>query len=161
MTNPILNPVAVCQVALVVDDIGRVAKQYAAVLGVPVPPIHETGPAATTKIRYRGQTTRGRAKLAFFQLGPLSLELIEPIDGPSTWREVLERNGPGLHHIAFTVANTVATAKRLEALGATTVQTGDFGTVNYVYVDATKPLATMLELLEIYPPHSSGQRLAR
>ena len=152
MSNPILNPAAICQIALVVNDIERVAKNYATVFGVPVPPVIESGPASETQIAYRGKTTPGRAKLAFFNLGALQLELIEPIDGPSTWREVLDKNGPGLHHIAFKVPNSQQTSQALEKIGATTVQTGDFTTGNYSYVDATQPLSAMLELLEFYPP---------
>ena len=152
MTNPILNPAAVCQVALVVNDIERIAANYATVFGVPVPPVITSGPASETQIAYHGKTTPGRAKLAFFNLGSLQLELIEPIDGPSTWREVLDKNGPGLHHIAFKVPNSQQTSAALEKLGATTVQTGDFTVGNYFYVDATKPLGAVLELLEIYPP---------
>lgn len=151
MSNPLLTPESVCQVALVVDDIARTAANYATVFGVPVPNIIETGPAAKTTIRFRGETTPGRAKLTFFNLGALQLELIEPIDGPSTWREVLEKNGAGLHHIAFRVGNSRETSEKLAGLGATVVQTGEFGTGNYAYVDATRPLGAVLELLEIYP----------
>jgi hypothetical protein len=151
MSNPVLDPQALCQVAIVVADIERVAGNYAKVFGVPVPPIRETGPAEKTRIRYHGATTPGRAKLAFFQVGALQLELIEPLDGPSTWREVLARHGPSLHHLAFRVPRPSVTADALEQLGATTVQTGDFGTGNYAYVDATEPLGAVVELLEMYP----------
>lgn len=150
MSNPVLDPQAVCQVALVVPDIHRAAAAYAQVFGVPVPAIRETGPAAETRIRYRGATTTARAKLAFFNLGAIQLELIEPIGEPSTWHDVLAKNGAGLHHIAFKVKDSAATSRQLEALGATTVQTGDFGTGNYSYVDATQPLGAVVELLEIY-----------
>ena len=152
MSNPILNPTAVCQVAIVVRDLEQVAKNYAAVFGLPVPPVIETGPASKTQIAYRGATTPGRAKLAFFNLGAVTLELIEPIDGASTWREVLDKNGPGLHHVAFKVPHARQTVQALEQLGATTVQTGDFHGGNYSYVDATQPLGTILELLEFDTP---------
>ena len=39
-----------------------------------------------TNIKYRGKPTDGRAKLAFLKLGEISLELIEPIGGPSIWQ---------------------------------------------------------------------------
>ena len=68
MSNPILNPAAICQIALVVNDIERVAKNYATVFGVPVPPVIESGPASQTQIAYRGKTTPGRAKLAIVGL---------------------------------------------------------------------------------------------
>lgn len=151
MNTPILAPDSLCQVALVVTNIETVARNYAHVFGVPMPVIRETGPADQTRIRYRGSPTPARAKLAFFQVGTLQLELIEPMGAPSTWRDGLETKGPGLHHIAFRVANSQETTRQLTALGATLVQTGDFGTGNYAYVDATQPLGAMIELLEFYP----------
>jgi len=49
-------------------------------------------------------------------LGSLSLELIEPVGGPSTWREFLDTRGEGVHHIAFHVPDTEAEAKLAVAL---------------------------------------------
>jgi hypothetical protein len=36
-------------------------------------------------------------------MGSLELELLEPDHHPSTWRESLDKNGEGPHHIAFVV----------------------------------------------------------
>ncbi|GFR39044.1 hypothetical protein PRECH8_23400 [Insulibacter thermoxylanivorax] len=52
---------------------------------------------------YNGEVTAARAKLAFFDMGSLQLELIEPDEHPSTWREHLDQHGEGVHHIAFQI----------------------------------------------------------
>lgn len=75
----------VCQIGLVVRDIERSAKAYVDLFGVEVPDWFLTDPQEKAHTHYRGQSTQGRAKLAFFQLGSISLELIEPVGGPSTW----------------------------------------------------------------------------
>jgi hypothetical protein len=41
---------------------------------------------------FRGSPSQGRAKLAFFNLNNIVLEIIEPIGGPSTWSEFLEKH---------------------------------------------------------------------
>jgi hypothetical protein len=42
---------------------------------------------------FRGSPSQGRAKLAFFNLNNIVLEVIEPIGGLSTWSKFLEKLG--------------------------------------------------------------------
>ena len=73
------------QVALIVRDIEAKVKIYADLFDVEVPTIIETAPEPEAHTRYQGEPTEASAKLAFFDMGSLALELIEPIGGPSTW----------------------------------------------------------------------------
>ncbi|GMV79530.1 MAG: hypothetical protein AMXMBFR7_07140 [Planctomycetota bacterium] len=146
MTAP-LQGQPICQVAIVVRDIDAYSKRWSEVLGVEVPAWRETASAEVTNIRYRGQSTEGRAKLAFFDLGVLKLELIEPIGGPSIWREHLDKYGEGVQHIAFRVPDIEATADGLAKLGMGEAQRGDFKGGCYRYVDSTAQLGLILELL--------------
>jgi catechol 2,3-dioxygenase-like lactoylglutathione lyase family enzyme len=149
MNQPILNRQQFCQVALVVHDIEHARQTYAKVLACEPPPVIITDPAEKSHIQYRGATTPARAKLAFFSLGNVQLELIEPIDGPSIWREHLDRHGAGIHHIAFRVADMQQTTDALAERGCPTVQTGDFTGGCYAYVDSAPQLGVMLELLQV------------
>jgi len=141
----------ICQIAVVVRDIERSAKTYADLLGVDVPGYHLTGPEEETNIRYRGRPTPGRAKLAFLQMGNISLELIEPVGGPSIWQEYLDANGEGVHHIAFRIKGMDEHVTMLEDKGMPVVQTGDYKGGRYSYVDSAAKLGVLLELLESYP----------
>jgi len=147
-----LGTEVVCQIGLVVRDVAKVAKAYQEILGLPAPRMVETATADQTNIRYRGKETEARAKLAFFQMGEqLSVELIEPIGGPSTWQEFLDTHGEGVHHIAFRIKGTDKILAQLEAKGLTTVQTGEYTGGRYAYVDAMSELKIFLELLEKLP----------
>lgn len=53
-----------------------------------------------------------------FVLGETLIELLEPQDPVSPLNAFLEKRGPGLHHIAFRVADLEAEIERLSALGA-------------------------------------------
>jgi catechol 2,3-dioxygenase-like lactoylglutathione lyase family enzyme len=141
---------AVCQVALVVKNIEAAAKAWAEVLGVPVPEARLTDPASQAHTRYRGRPTEARAKLAFFRLGPVSIELIEPVGEPSTWHDGL-RGPSAVHHIAFHVKDAAPVLERLAGLGLKAVQTGDYRGGRYTYVDAAARLGVTLELLEDRP----------
>ncbi len=148
MTSSGMGTNVICQVALVVRDIEATARAYADVLQVDLPEITETGPREETHTVYRGETTDARAKLAFFHMGPIDLELIEPIGGPSTWADHLENHGEGLHHIAFTIEGMDGVLAYLEGKGMRTIQRGDYEGGRYGYVDAEDSLKLVLELLE-------------
>ncbi len=109
-----------------------------------------TDPEEVAHTRYRGRPTQARAKLAFFQLGSVSLELIEPLGRPSTWREFLEAHGEGVHHIAFRIEDMEEQLAILERKGMPPVQRGDYTGGRYAYVDSAPQLSVILELLEDY-----------
>ena len=86
--------------------------------------------------------------MAFFQLGSVSLELIEPVGGPSTWQEHLDAHGDSLHHVAFRIQGMQEKLADLDANGVPLVQRGEYKGGRYAYVDSTQALGAILELLE-------------
>ena len=149
MSTGILNHELFCQVAMVVQDIEATSRAWAAVLGVEVPPWSLTNTEDVAHTRYNGEPSTARAKLAFFDLTPqVRLELIEPVGGPSTWRDQLEAHGTSLHHVAFTVKGMDQVIARLEAADMKLVQRGDYTGGRYAYVDGSDTVGAVLELLE-------------
>ena len=148
MTPNALASSRMVQVGLVVRNVEESAKRFAAVFGVPVPAAHETDGVEKTNMKHRGKPSTARAKLAFFDMGSLSLELIEPIGGPSTWKEFLDTKGEGVHHIAFMVPDTAAEEATLAAHGIPLVQKGDYTGGRYAYFEAEAKLGVALELLQ-------------
>lgn len=135
------------QIGIVVRDIGRASRLWAKLLGMDVPTPVETEMADVTNMTYRGNTSPGRAKLAFFALEDITVELIEPIDGPSTWKDFLDKHGEGMHHIAFNVEDMGKSVGRLKEIGIGIEQTGDFTGGCYAYTDPSSKLGVILELL--------------
>jgi glyoxalase/bleomycin resistance protein/dioxygenase superfamily protein len=149
MKNSMLGTSVIAQVGLLVNDVESSAQVFADFLGVEKPPIKMTGTREEADTQYKGQPSEARAKLAFFDVGPgLQLELIEPDQEPSTWRDDLNRKGEGFHHIAFVVEDMQGQKTRLSAAGMNTLQTGEYTGGRYAYVDATDKLKLVLELLE-------------
>ena len=54
-----------------------------------------------------------KVKAAFLKVGESTLELLEPTDPESTIARFLERRGPGMHHIAYRVADIERELARL------------------------------------------------
>jgi len=148
MTNPILNPNAVCQVALVVKDIERASEKYARLFGVPKPGYIITDEVDKARTTYRGRTSPAQAKLAFFDLGKIQLELIEPTGEPSTWLDGLQANGESFHHLAFIVEDTQAAVKAFEEQGVPVIQQGYYEGGMYTYMDSQEKFGMVFELLQ-------------
>jgi methylmalonyl-CoA/ethylmalonyl-CoA epimerase len=148
MNNQGIESHVVCQVGLVVRDIERSIEAYSRIFGLPKPEFSVTDGPEIAHTRYRGQPTDARAKLAFFDMGQVTLELIEPIGGPSTWQEFLDQRGEGVHHIAFLVKDTDRVVAFLEQNDIAVIQQGGYTGGCYTYVDSASDLGVILELLE-------------
>lgn len=143
-----LENTTVAQIAIVVHDIEEACERWAQILGQPVPNVIITQPGNEVNMTYRGQPSNAQAKLAFFNLGQVQLELIEPVGEPSTWKEALDKNGESVHHIAFWTEDMQASAEFLKQHGIPLVQRGDMGEGQYAYFDAQQQLGVQIELLE-------------
>ena len=101
------------------------------------------------KLVYRGHPSNGQAKLAFLNLGQVTLELIQPVGNDTAWKEFLDTNGEGVHHIAFQIADPDKTIKEFQDVGMPVQHQGRFDddSGSYVYIDSAKALGVTLELL--------------
>jgi hypothetical protein len=84
---------------------------------------------------------------AYFKLGAIEMELIEPVGSPSTWEEFLRIHGEGVHHIAIQTAEMGAAQQFLASRGMETLQEGGWDGGQYAYIDSAGPLGVVLELL--------------
>ena len=148
MTDQTLGTTTITQVGLVVRDIEAKARAWAEVLGLPVPEIMITDTYDRAQTEYKGSPSHARAKLAFFNLGQVDLELIEPVGEPSTWQDQLDEHGDSLHHIAFEIKGMPDKVAYLAAKGLPLVQRGEYPGGRYAYVNGNVQLGTILELLE-------------
>jgi methylmalonyl-CoA/ethylmalonyl-CoA epimerase len=148
MTEPALGNNVVTQIGIIVRDIETKARAWSGILGLPMPDIIITDTPEKAQTEYNGAPTSARAKLAFFHMGGLDVELIEPIDEPSTWRDQLNQHGDSLHHIAFQIKDMKEKVAFLNSQGVPLMQRGEYTGGRYAYLDGVAQLGTVLELLE-------------
>ncbi len=148
MSEPALGTNLVTQVGIVVHDIETKARAWSRILGLPMPDIIITDEYDKARTEYNGQPTPARAKLAFFNMGQVAVELIEPMDGPSTWKDQLDARGDSIHHIAFVVKGMTDKIAYLSSNGVPLVQRGEYTGGRYAYMDGVTQLGAVLELLE-------------
>jgi methylmalonyl-CoA/ethylmalonyl-CoA epimerase len=147
-TNRPLQNAVLCQVVFVVKNAERTSEKFSQITGMKISAPILTDDYDKAHTQFRGKPSQAKAKLIFFDMGQVAIEIIEPIGGPSTWREFLDAHGDGVHHIAFTVKNAATSAEGLTANGIPAIQSGDFEGGKYIYLDGEKELGVILELLE-------------
>lgn len=143
----------VAQVGFIVKDVEKTKAKWAEFLGVDVPPTISGGDYEITQTTYQGkEAPKANCKMAFFDVGTgMQLELIEPNEEPSTWRQFLDEKGEGIHHVAFQIKDSKACVANAEKAGLSLVQRGLYGdgSGEYNYLEAPD-LKCIVELLESY-----------
>ncbi len=143
----------IAQVGFIVKDVEASKKKWAEFLGVDVPETQPIGDYAITGTTYKGEPAPDAyCWMAFFDVGPgIQLELIQPNEAHSTWRDFLDEHGEGMHHIAFQVKDSAGKVKSAEQFGLKLVQHGVYGdgSGEYNYLEAPD-LKCIIELLESY-----------
>ena len=75
------------------------------------------------------------------------VELLQPVDGPSIYKEWLDEHGEGLHHIAVmrpTPEESEDARRHFDELGAGVLMEGRLGeTIHFYYLD-TEPLLKVI-----------------
>jgi methylmalonyl-CoA/ethylmalonyl-CoA epimerase len=140
------DPANLCQVAIVVKSIDETVKFYTEVFGIgPFEIRNVEYPTAT----YYGRKAGYRGKRAFAQLGPVTLELIELIDGKTVHEDFLREKGEGLHHIGFAVKDLKKCEEEAAKVGLKVVQgfKREDGS-GFAYVDSDRIGGAMFELIQ-------------
>ena len=149
MERNMLDTRIVTQIGFVVNDIEKTSQAFADFLGVEKPAWSLTDTIDKTQGQYNGKPCPARAKLAFFHVGDtLDIELIEPDEQPSVWRDVLNEKGEGVHHIAFVIKGMQEKILKLESNGMKLMHKGEYTGGRYAYIDCVDQLKTIVELLE-------------
>ncbi len=104
MEHPV-NKKGFCQICIIVKDIEAAAQKWAALLGVDVPEIHINHLEGNENYTYRGQPVSCDLKVCNIFMDGFVIELHQPIGGPSTFQEFLDKHGNGVHHIGFEVGD--------------------------------------------------------
>jgi methylmalonyl-CoA/ethylmalonyl-CoA epimerase len=142
------DDVRVTQIGYIVHDIEEARHRFAKFFAMAAPDVMITAGYEQARTEYRGQPSEATAKLAFFHLDNLDIELIEPDDKPSVWREFLETHGEGIQHLAFNIKGMPQKLDLFDSEGMALIQKGEYTGGRYAYVDALSGINTIVELLE-------------
>lgn len=90
-------------IGIAVQDLEQADRLYATMLGVE---------------RYKIEEVPSEGvRTAFYRVGDTKIELLEPTNAESPIAKFLDKKGPGIHHLAFDVADILTSMHRLHAEG--------------------------------------------
>ena len=133
-------------ISFAVSDVDDASQAFAGVLGVEANPSAEYrdipyGPRFPDKVM--------QAKVSSFMFNGVMFEFIEGLEGDSPWKDFVEANGDGVHHIGFSVPNVTEAREYLESKGGTWTQ-------DYMgfaaYIDMNPILPITFEVTPAAPP---------
>src|ERR1700759_2635556 len=98
-------PLPISQIAIVVKAIDESLERYYRALGWGPWNVYEHKPPALHDTYLHGEPTEFTMLCAETHVGEIVVELLQPVDGPSIYKEWLAQHGEGLHHIAVMPPN--------------------------------------------------------
>jgi len=85
-----------------------------------------------------------RVRVAFYRIGDVRIELLEPTEAASTIASFLEKRGEGLHHVAFTVEDIEARIAELKQGGLRMID------------DVPRPGSHQMQIAFVHPKSTYG-----
>lgn len=140
----------ITQICIVVEEVESASKHWATVLGVDQSVTETIFPDGIQHVTYGKATVYKDCRVAKYQLQNIILELIEPGEGPSPWRDFLEQYGPGVFHFCIFADDPQEIYHRLSNIGVDEpYHVGDFKTGFYSYVASKAQLGLELSINHI------------
>jgi Glyoxalase/Bleomycin resistance protein/Dioxygenase superfamily len=160
----------VAQLGFVVRDVDATVEQYWRLFGIGPWHFYTYGPPLVKKMSYRGRPVEYHMRIALANIGPLRIELIQPLDGDTVYADFVKDHGYGIHHLGLLVKDMADALERASQAGLEMTMDGAGfgrdGDGHYAYLDTEALLGTTLELIErpeervppekVYPPQDSG-----
>jgi hypothetical protein len=136
------------QIGIVVPDRDRTTQLLTSLFGIGPFRFVEWPDRAESKYYYHGVEEKIRIRQAFVQLGDVEVELIQPLEGCSAYKDFLDQTGGGIHHVLFEVKDIDPVIHELAKSGVTVLQSGTGirpGT-RWALMDTQKLLGFLVEL---------------
>ncbi len=148
------------QICVVVKNLDEAVKYYWKILGIGPWSIYTAKPPELRDTKVRGKDVEFSMKLAFARVGSIILELIQPLEGESIFKEFLDKKGGGLHHIAtYKVDDLDKTVAQFKEQGIDVLQTVKWRGASVVHLDTEEKLGVIIELIkrttELPPPEAT------
>jgi hypothetical protein len=151
--SPVINLYGLEQVCMVIRDVEKTMRDMHGVFGLGPWNVKTLSPGNLSHMTYHGKPSSYSFKFARTQNRPgsLEIELIQPLEGPSVFRDFLEERGEGIHHLGWhrvkTLEDFEEQSRSLEKAGYANLMSGGHNYARFAYFDTVKPFKTVLELI--------------
>jgi hypothetical protein len=139
------------QVGIAVYDLERSMEHYRNTLGTGSWEVFIADASSLTDMMYHGRPIQRSHRAAFTMVGPMQLELDQPLGQDNVFSDFLKEHGEGVHHLGHVRVDNIDEAVRTwENEGFRCLERGRFPGGGYAYMDTIKTLGVIVELLETH-----------
>lgn len=107
--------------------------------------------SAKPQLMYHEEKAWFTARFCFISVGSTEVELIEPLEGDSVWKDFLREHGEGVHHLKYEVESLNETIQAFRQMGISCLQYGSAVGSNagktWAYFDTEPQLGYVIEVL--------------
>lgn len=141
------------QLCVVTDDLDTMVRDYADRLGIGPWWIQDHVPPELHNTKLRGVPTEFSMRVALAWTPGFNWEVIQPLEGPSVYREFLAAHGPGVQHVAVRPRNRSFDEAYQDFVGRgfKPLQECEWRGIRVAYFQTEAAAGAALELLE-FPP---------
>ena len=139
----------ISQVAVVCHDLEQTMENYSNLLGWGPWNVYRHEPPRLHHTEVGGEPVDYTMLGAETHVGDLGFELLQPLTGPSIYKDWLDQHGEGLHHVAVMLHDfdeSTALKQRFAERGTPVLMSGRIGeTIEFFYLDTEPSLKIILE----------------
>jgi methylmalonyl-CoA/ethylmalonyl-CoA epimerase len=136
----------ITQVAVVVRDLRKTMETYHKLMGWGPWSVYEHKAPILHHTEVHGKSVSYSMMGAEVHCDPIDFEILQPLEGPSIYKEHLDRKGEGLHHVAVVApsCNVNEALKGFKENGIDIIMSGRLGEeIRFYYLD-TDPVLKMI-----------------
>ncbi|MDA4112292.1 MAG: VOC family protein [Thaumarchaeota archaeon] len=144
--SPVPAGMRITQVAVVVKDLRKTMAAYHKTLGWGPWSVYEHKPPSLHHTTLHGKASDYTMLGAEVHCDPIDFEILQPLEGPSIYKEFLEKHGEGLHHISVVSPkeDVRAALNEFKHEGIEVMMSGRLGDdIEFYYMD-TEPILKMV-----------------
>ncbi len=93
------------QVCIIVPDLDKAVKNFYHIFGIGPWHFYTYGKPLVKRMTRNGKNTEYKMRVALSYFGNMRLELIEPLEGDTVYKEFVEKHGYGVHHLGILTDN--------------------------------------------------------
>jgi len=136
----------IIQITVVVQDIEKTAGNIAKLFGMELPEIFPMEKLGEIYAEFEGKPTTASIRIANFNMGNVTLELIEPDEKPSSFRAFLDEKGEGVHHVGIIVDDLESAKANLKENNLSIRHWGTYPGGSYYIADTQDFMGTLLNI---------------
>jgi methylmalonyl-CoA/ethylmalonyl-CoA epimerase len=142
----------IAQICIIVPDLDEAVEAFWERFGIGPWHFYTYGKPLVKRMTRHGKPSEYKMKVALSNIGHMRVELIQPLEGETVYKEFVEKHGYGVHHLGILTDNMKESLKEAEECDIIMTQDGaGFGPDDdghYAYLDTEGLLGTTIELIE-------------